>query len=96
MYELGGEASDQLHPECPVPGQILFDESSNDGTDNATANRREHDVGYCILLVVCIPHVGNHSQSDGSTSGGQTTESAADNYGAVIWGEGARDLPEVD
>ncbi|KAJ3494029.1 hypothetical protein NLG97_g4342 [Lecanicillium saksenae] len=53
-------------------------------------------MGDGVLLVVRLPHVGNHAQGNGAARGRQTAEGAADHDGGKVWREGDGELPDVD
>jgi len=74
----------------------LTDETSRNGGDHGAADGRQDDEGHRVLVVLGLPHVGDHAQGDGSAGGGEATERAEGEDGAEVRGQGAGDLPEVD
>ena len=71
--DLDCKTKDELDVEDPSVRSVLLDEATNDGPNRGTAYRRQDDVGDGILMSIDVVQVGYHSQSDGSSSGRNTT-----------------------
>lgn len=50
-----------------LPCSVLFDETTDDRTKDGTTNRGEDDEGNSVLLLIGLPHIGNHTKSNGTT-----------------------------
>jgi hypothetical protein len=81
-------------PDLPL--SILLHKSTNNGTKNGTTDGREDDEGNSVLLLIGLPHIGNHTKSNRTTSRRQTTESTTSHDGSKVLCESDRDLPDVD
>lgn len=71
--DLDCKTKDELDVEDPSVRSVLLDEATNDWPNRGTAYRRQDDVGDGILMSIDVVQVGYHSQSDGSSSGRNTT-----------------------
>lgn len=59
MDGLDGTAEHKLDPEVPVPVQVGLEEATDDGADNGSTDRRQDDKCDGVLLIVCVPEVGD-------------------------------------
>lgn len=73
MYDLDSSTSNELCPEDPPQGLSLFHVAADDGADDGTTHRTEHQESDGVFLVVGFPHVGENPERDTTAGGGQST-----------------------
>lgn len=96
MKNLDESSKDELNPDTPSPVEKFLTETTNDWTKNGSTDGREDDKCNGVLLFIRLPHVCNHTESDGTTSRRETTQSSADHNGSKVRGECDRELPNVN
>lgn len=67
--------------------------SSNRSDDRTTDTGQDNKVDG-VLLLIRLPHVGDHAERDRSSGTGETTEEPSDDDGSKILREGGGKLPD--
>jgi hypothetical protein len=76
----------------PTPIQGNGHEASDDWSDKRPPHRGEHNESDRVLLLVRLPHVGDHAKGYRPARRRQTAEKARDDNRAEVLGEGSREL----
>lgn len=95
MQGLHGGAEEQLDPEIPAPCQILLHKPTGNGADDRSTHGGEDHKGHGVLLVIRLPHVGDHAQGHGAARRGDAAEEATHDDGGKVGCQRTRDLPDI-
>lgn len=74
----------------------MLAESTDNRTKHGSEDGAEYNICNSVLLGISLPHVGDHAESDGAASSGETAQSTADHDGSEVGRESHRKLPDVD
>lgn len=95
MDGLHEDAENELYPEDPGEREEFFYEPADDGADDGAADGGQNEECHRVFLVVGLPHISQHAQSHGAAGCAEAREGAAYDVGSVIFGQGARNLPQI-
>ncbi len=84
VHDLDHDSEDELDPKDPPVVEVCLNETTKDRTECAAGHRREDNERHRVLLLVRLPHIGNHAHGDGATRGGETDQKTSDNHGAEV------------